>query len=137
MDNCVILCVDDEEIILNSLESLLTERFGESCLVELAQSADEGLEIIEEFKENNGKLVVIVSDWLMPGMKGDEFLIKAHGICPNVEKIMLSGHAEPTSVQKAIDEANLNKFISKPWDSNELIESIIDGLKKYGCKISS
>ena len=128
-----ILCVDDEEIILTSLESLLDENFGEYCNIELAQSAEEGLEILEEFMDDEVSIVVIISDWLMPGMKGDEFLIRVNKVCPNMEKIMLSGHADQNSVKRAEDENALDVFIHKPWDSTNLLKHISNGLKKHGC----
>lgn len=135
MNKYAILCVDDEEIILTSLESLLSKNFGEHCTIELAQSGEEGLEIIEEFIEENIELVVIISDWLMPGMKGDEFLEKAHEICPNVFKVILSGYADKTSVQSIKDKEVLSAFINKPWESKELSNLVTDILKKQGCNL--
>ncbi|HAG80524.1 MAG TPA: hypothetical protein DCL61_04970, partial [Cyanobacteria bacterium UBA12227] len=68
------LCVDDEVVVLNSLKIQLKNEFGDTYLYEVAESADEALEIIEEFHEDEIRILLIVSDWLMPGMKGDEFL---------------------------------------------------------------
>ena len=128
-----ILCVDDEDIILTSLESLLDDNFGEYCTIELAQSAEEGLEIVKEFMDDDVSIVVIISDWLMPGMKGDEFLIKVNELCPSMEKIMLSGHADENAVKRAEDANALDVFIHKPWDTTKLLKYISDGLKKHGC----
>lgn len=135
MSKFAILCVDDEEIILRSLESLLDENFGEYCLIELSQSAKEGLEIIEDFMKDGIEVVVIISDWLMPGIKGDEFLIKVHEICPTMEKIMLSGQADEHAIQKAKNAQALDQFVSKPWDRLKLLNLIRDALKKQGCLV--
>ncbi len=135
MNKYAILCVDDEEIILTSLESLLNKHFGNYCDVELAQSAEDGLEIIQEFMEEDIEVVVILSDWLMPGMKGDEFLIKAEKLCPGMEKIMLSGHADEEAVKRAEDENALDIFVHKPWESDKLIKIISNGLRKHGCQV--
>ncbi|MCK5877145.1 MAG: response regulator, partial [Candidatus Marithrix sp.] len=83
----VILCVDDEEIILNSLEMQLKEQLGEKYIYEFAESAEDALEIIEELATENIEILVIVSDWSMPGLKGDEFLIKVHEKFPKIIKV--------------------------------------------------
>mgnify|MGYP001304237152 CR=1 FL=1 len=85
--------------------------------------------VLDVFMDNGVEIVVIISDWQMPGMKGDEFLIEAHKICPKVEKIMLSGQADALAIQRVKDEANLREFISKPWDAQHLIQVIKDALK--------
>lgn len=133
-EECAILCVDDEEMVLVALRQQVEDALGEDCVIEIATSGEEALEIITELvEEDEVRIVLIVSDWLMPGMKGDEFLIQAHKLCPNVEKIMLSGQADPEAIQRAKDEADLKEFISKPWDANHLLETIKESLSKYPC----
>jgi response regulator RpfG family c-di-GMP phosphodiesterase len=65
----------------------------------------------------------------MPGMKGDEFLIQAHKKFPTVVKIMLSGQAEQAAVDRARKEAGLHEFLAKPWNAEELVETINLGLR--------
>jgi response regulator RpfG family c-di-GMP phosphodiesterase len=79
--------------------------------------------------EQGHRLLVIVSDWLMPGMKGDDFLVEAHRRFPTVVKIMLSGQAEQAAVARAKKEAGLHEFLAKPWNAAELVETINQGLK--------
>jgi CheY-like chemotaxis protein len=124
----VILCVDDEEIVLNSLEMQLKEQLGEKYIYEFAESAEDALEIIEELDEENIEILVIVSDWLMPGLKGDEFLIKVHEKFPNIVKVLLTGQADDKAVERAKAKANLHRCIHKPWETGELINSIKSGL---------
>ena len=119
-----IICVDDEKMILDSLSLQLSKAFGDDFLYEFAESADEAFEVIEEFEEEGTPLVVVVSDWLMPRMKGDEFLVKLHERFPEVVKIMLSGQADPASVQNAKEHANLHQFVKKPWKEEELVAAI-------------
>ncbi len=129
-DELAIICVDDEEMVLIALRQQIEDAIGDECIIEVSTSGEEALEIIEELVvEENASIVLIISDWLMPGMKGDEFLIKAHQICPKVEKIMLSGQADEDAIQRVKDQANLREFISKPWDANYLINVIKDALK--------
>ncbi len=124
MSKPAILCVDDEAIVLESLEIQLQKYFGSKYLYEFAESAEEALEIIEEFVEQQIHVVVIISDWLMPGMKGDEFLVRVHQKIPNVIKIMLTGQADAEAIERAKDEANLYQLFHKPWDTSQLVQSI-------------
>jgi CheY-like chemotaxis protein len=129
MADKAIICVDDEVIILESLKEQLEKYFGLEYIIEIAESADEGLEIIEEFIEDQIEIVIIVSDWLMPGMKGDEFLIKAHELIPRAAKVLLTGQAKEDSIEKIQKVIHNFKLIQKPWSKEELIETINDGLE--------
>jgi len=126
----VILCVDDESSVLDSLKIQLRNAFADSYGYEMAESADEALELLSELHSDRAIVVVIVSDWLMPGIKGDELLIKIHQKFPNTIKVMLTGQADEEAIQRAIDQADLHACLSKPWNSEELIGTIKSGLKK-------
>ena len=129
MERGVLLCVDDEIIVLTALKDQLRRAFGTGFAIDVAESAEEALELLDELAGQGHTLLVIVSDWLMPGMKGDEFLVKAHQRFPSVVKIMLSGQAEPAAVERARREAGLHEFLAKPWNAAELVESINKGLQ--------
>jgi CheY-like chemotaxis protein len=129
MEKGVLLCVDDEVIVLTALKDQLRRAYGSDFVVEVAESAEEALELLDELSEQGHTVLVIVSDWLMPGMKGDEFLVQAHQRFPTVVKIMLSGQAEQSAVDRVRREAGLHEFLSKPWNAAELVESINLGLR--------
>ncbi|WP_448533402.1 response regulator [Parathermosynechococcus lividus] len=128
MPKPVILCVDDERVILESLRTQLRTAFGERYLYETAESAEEALEIIDELQGDSADIIVIVSDWLMPKVRGDEFLIQVHQRFPKVVKVMLTGQADEAAIQRAIEQANLHRCLYKPWHSDELVETIRSGL---------
>ncbi|HBE19105.1 MAG TPA: hypothetical protein DEG17_27180 [Cyanobacteria bacterium UBA11149] len=130
MSKPVILCVDDEMVVLNSLKIQLKNEFGNNYIYEVAESADEAMEIIEEMEEDESDILVIVSDWLMPGTKGDEFLINVHKKYPKVIKVLLTGHADDGAIERAKVKANLYGCIHKPWSGKELVETIKSGLAK-------
>lgn len=130
MPKPAILCVDDEVVVLESLEIELQRAFADAYLYEFAENANEALEIIEELVEEKVNILAIVSDWLMPGMKGDELLIKIHNKYPKVITIMLTGQADEAAIQRAKKQANLHSYLHKPWNNNELIEAITSGLRK-------
>jgi len=124
----IILCVDDEKMILNSLKTQLKENFGNSFLYETAENATDALELIDELVDENSLILIIVSDWLMPGIKGDEFLIKVHEKYPQIVKVMLTGQADQKAIERAVIHANLYKCLLKPWNEKELVDTIKNGL---------
>jgi response regulator RpfG family c-di-GMP phosphodiesterase len=125
----VLLCVDDEIIVLTALKDQLRRAFGNEFHIDVAESAEEALELLDELSQQGHRLLVIVSDWLMPGMKGDEFLVQAHRRFPTVVKILLSGQAQQEAVDRAKREGGLHDFLSKPWNASELVETINAGLR--------
>jgi DNA-binding NtrC family response regulator len=131
MSKPMILCVDDEAVVLNSLKIQLKKEFGDTYLYEAAESADEALEIIDEIQQKEDiDILVIVSDWLMPGIKGDEFLIEVHKRYPKIVKVMLTGQADQSAIDKVKKEADLYSCLYKPWDGQQLIQTIKSGLNQ-------
>ena len=128
MSKPVILCVDDERVVLQSLRTQLQEAFGDTYLCEVAEDADEALEVINELNEDSLSIILIVSDWLMPGMNGDEFLIRVHQQFPQIITIMLTGQADEAAIKRAQEQANLHSCLFKPWSEEELVETIKSGL---------
>ena len=124
MSKPVILCVDDEKIVLDSLQEQLNREFGDLYQIEIAESGEEGLEIIQELIGENIRVAVLISDQLMPSMKGDQLLIEAHKIIPDSAKLLLTGQAEQEAIQKAREEGGLQFYIDKPWDKDILIGNI-------------
>lgn len=124
MSKSAIICVDDEVVILDSLKKQLKREFGDRFIYEVAENAIEGWELIEELDADGIEVIVIVSDWLMPGTKGDEFLIQIHQRFPKVVKVMLTGQADETAIERAKKEANLHACLYKPWTENELTQII-------------
>ncbi|MEA1917845.1 MAG: diguanylate cyclase [Campylobacterota bacterium] len=126
-----ILCVDDEQIVLSALKSQLNTFFGDEIDIELAQSGEDGLEIIEELLEDDITIELIISDFLMPSMKGDEFLIKAHKLVPHTKKMLLTGQANLDGVAKIVNSGALYRYISKPWEKTDLIVTAKEALKSF------
>lgn len=103
MTKTAILCVDDERIILASLREQLLRNFGDRYYYECAENAEEAWDVIEDLHQEKIKVLVIVSDCLMPGIKGDEFLIQVHQKFPDIITIMLSGQADETAIARSRD----------------------------------
>jgi DNA-binding NtrC family response regulator len=124
MNRKAIICVDDEIIILDSLREQLEKHFGDKYLYEVAESAEEALEIIDELDEEGIDIAIIVSDWLMPGMKGDKFLLQIDLKYPRVVKVLLTGQADQDSVNTLEELADQFTLVPKPWNKEELIRII-------------
>lgn len=123
MDKAIVF-VDDEDIILDSLKEQVIRHFGHSFVYETATSAEEGLAVIEDLFEDQVPVIVVVTDWYMPGQKGDEMLAKLKSKHPDMASILLTGQASPQAIQRAKEEALVDKVINKPWDEQELIGAL-------------
>ena len=131
MINLAILCVDDEPVILESFTEQLKRNLGREYEIEAAESGEEALEIIEELREEGIEIALVVSDHIMPGMKGDELLIKIHDRYPKTLNIMLTGQADAQAVGNVVNAANLYRYIAKPWDETDLILTVKEALRRY------
>ena len=125
-----ILCVDDEQIILESLQMQLENYFGSRFNFEFSEDPTDALTLVDEIVTNGSKMLVIVSDWLMPEMRGDELLTKIHAKYPHIVKVMLTGQADVNAVENAKVNTNLHRCLNKPWNEQELIEAIESGLSR-------
>jgi diguanylate cyclase (GGDEF)-like protein len=126
-----IICVDDEEGILTALRQQLGARFGDECSIEVAQSAHDALELVEELKRDGEPLAVLIADQIMPGMKGVELLEEVHKRSPLTTKILLTGQAGLDAVVAAINRAGLNRYIPKPWDEPDLRLTVENLLRTF------
>ena len=107
-----VLLVDDEESILNSLRRLLR---GQPFEVLLAGSGAQALEIMAA-----QRIDLVMSDARMPGMDGAQLLAEVHRLYPATSRILLTGYADVTTIIKAINEGQIHRYISKPWNDEEL-----------------
>ena len=125
MPKPIIICVDDETLVLDSLKIELKKFFNNSCLYEFASSGEEGLEIVADVdQEAPDSKKVVISDWWMPSMKGDEFLTAVHQKYPQITTIMLTGQASEAAIADVKEKANLYRCIRKPWLHDELMHTI-------------
>lgn len=131
MSQQVIICVDDEKTVLRSLKAELQEAVGNDYIIEIAEGGQEALELIEELLEDGDEVLLIISDHIMPDMKGDELLKQAHLISPKTIKIMLTGQADIGAIANAINSANLYRYITKPWQAEDLKLTVREALNSY------
>jgi len=120
----VILFVDDEKLVLDSLIAQARSAYEDTYDYETAQSAEEAWEIIEDYHDRQRRIVLLISDWLMPLEKGDSFLIRVAQRYPDIRLIMLSAYADEEAIRRAERYANLVAFIRKPWEREALLNTI-------------
>ena len=118
-----ILLVDDESSILSALRRTL-RREGYDILV--AGSAEEGLSVLARHS-----VQVIVSDQRMPGMSGTEFLSRVKVLYPRTVRMVLSGYSEISAVTDAINRGAIYRFLSKPWDDEQLKDEVRGALREW------
>jgi putative two-component system response regulator len=119
-----ILFVDDEQPILNSMRRMFMN-CGYDILT--AESGEAGLEMIKNYPPVH----IVVSDYRMPGMNGVEFLKTVNARWPDTVRIVLSGYADTANVIAAINDGQIFKVITKPWNDDDLKNIIIDAAEKY------
>jgi diguanylate cyclase (GGDEF)-like protein/PAS domain S-box-containing protein len=117
-----LLLVDDEENIVSALRRALR---SDGYHVVTANSGMEGLQRLSEHQVS-----VIVSDQRMPGMTGVDFLRRAKELYPDTVRIVLSGYTELKSVTDAINEGAIYKFLTKPWDDDQLRGHIAEAFRR-------
>ena len=122
MKNAVLL-VDDEANVLSALGRSL---FEEPIELVTSTSGEQALDVLAEqsFK-------VVVSDERMIGMQGSEFLSRVKELYPNTIRIMLTGHATLEAAMKAVNEGEIYRFFSKPWNDHDLKFAIRSAIEKF------
>ena len=118
-----ILLVDDEANVLSALARAL---FDEPYEVICVQSGEEALELLEHtpFK-------LVISDERMPGMPGSELLALVKERWPHILRILLTGHATLEAAMKAVNQGEIYRFFTKPWDDTELKFAIRSAIERY------
>ena len=119
----VIAVVDDEEMVLTSLRSFLM--LETEYDIATYDSPAKALEAIRE-----SPIDLVVSDYLMPGMNGIEFLMEVKKLHPYATRILLTGYADKENAIKAINEVGLYQYIEKPWENEEFKLIIQNGLER-------
>ena len=126
-----IICVDDDRSLLDVLIQQMESAFAATHEIEGAESAAEALELVEELERHGEKVEIVISDQVMPGMKGDQLLEQIHRVHPDVRTVILTGQGGLNSAIYAINHAGLSKYLLKPWNNEDLKLTIRDLLENY------
>lgn len=119
--NPVILCVDDDQSVLQALRSLLEKTLKGRVDIEVAECGDDAIDICDDLADEGRPVSIVISDYIMPNMRGDDLLIKLHERAPKMIKIMLTGQSDLTGVRRVINNASLYRFLEKPFNNADLV----------------
>ncbi len=123
MKSGLIVIVDDEQMVTSAFKTLLKLEGFTNCVA--FNNPKEAIEFLEQNKPD-----IIISDFIMPEMNGLEFLSASKKMYPDVSKILLTGYADKENAIRAINEIGLYKYIEKPWDNDDLIITIQNGIER-------
>lgn len=131
MTKLAVICVDDEPTVLKSLKAELKSTIGDSYLVEMADNGHEAIELTQELLEDDYEIPLIIADYLMPDLRGDEVLKQVHQLSPNTLKILLTGQASSEAIVNAVRQVNLYRYITKPWQPEDLRLTVHEALNSH------
>jgi diguanylate cyclase (GGDEF)-like protein/PAS domain S-box-containing protein len=118
-----LLLVDDEENVLRALVRVLRR---DGYIIHTATNAAEGFELLAK-----NRVQVIVSDQRMPGISGTQFLSRVKEMYPDTMRIVLSGYTDLATLTDAINRGAIYKFLTKPWDDEDLRQQVQDAFRQY------
>jgi thioredoxin reductase (NADPH) len=115
----IILAVDDEPQVLNTVERDLRARFGSDYRIMKADSGAAALAATRQLKSRNAPLALFLVDQRMPQMSGTEFLSEARLLYPEARKVLLTAYADTEAAIESINTIGLDHYLLKPWDPPE------------------
>jgi thioredoxin reductase (NADPH) len=124
----IILAVDDDHAVLNAVERDLRQKYGRDYRVVKADSGRAALEAVRQLCERNERIALFVADQRMPDINGVDFLAQAMKSCPEARKVLLTAYADTEAAIGAINRVGLDYYLMKPWDPQEHLYPILDGL---------
>ncbi|KJY84798.1 chemotaxis protein CheY [Vibrio galatheae] len=132
MNKYLILCVDDEREVLDSVIQDL-DCFEEHFILEAAESVQEAKALIEESRQEDIKLALILCDHIMPEQTGIQFLIELNQDMQTkpTRKLLLTGQAGLEDTVEAVNHSSLDFYIAKPWQGDELRNIVKNQLTTY------
>ncbi|MGA2909603.1 MAG: response regulator, partial [Terracidiphilus sp.] len=129
MNKPVLFIVDDDPQVLAAVRRDLRSRYRENYTVISAPSGEEALSAIRELKSRGDSLAMLICDQRMPGMMGSEVLAQSRSIYPLARRVLLTAYSDIDAAVKAINEAHLDHYLSKPWQPpEERLFPVVDDL---------
>lgn len=132
MDRIFILCLEDQREVLNTILEEL-EPFEDAFILEGCEEANEAQELVEEIFAAGDRLGLVISDHIMPGKTGVDFLIELNkdDRFRKTKKILLTGLATHQDTIKAINQAGIDHYIEKPWSEEKLVAFTKESLTRF------
>jgi thioredoxin reductase (NADPH) len=115
----VVLVVDDDPQVLAAVRRDLRSKYRENYTIVSAGSGSEALDAARELKSRGDALAMVISDQRMPGMLGGELLARSREVYPLARRVLLTAYSDIDAAIKAINEAHVDHYPSKPWTPPE------------------
>lgn len=132
MSELVVLVIEDEPevraAIVRDLEGALT-----TVRIDQASDVDDALAAMDEATAAGDRIGLILADHRLPGRDGVDLLVDLHRepATASIKKVLVTGQADQQDTIRAVNEADLDHYISKPWDRDDLLRVTIDLLTDY------
>ncbi|MEG3888369.1 response regulator, partial [Microcoleus sp. herbarium19] len=114
-----------------SLKIELKKAIGDRCIIETAEGGEDALELLSDLQADEYEIALVLSDYIMPDIKGDELLRRIHERSPDTLTIMLTGQADLEALSNAIKYAKLYRYIPKPWQNEDLKLTVVEAIHSY------
>jgi len=129
MGKPVILTVDDEPEVLNSIERDLRQHYSADYRIMKASSGELALETVRQLKQRGTAVALFLVDQRMPGMTGTQFLVEALKLFPDARRVLLTAYADTDTAITAINLIGLDHYLLKPWEPpSERLYPVLDDL---------
>ncbi|HUR34140.1 MAG TPA: FAD-dependent oxidoreductase [Vicinamibacterales bacterium] len=119
MNKPVLMVVDDDPQVLAAVRRDLRTRYRDSYSIVSASSGEAAVATVKELKARGDTLAMVITDQRMPGIQGAEVLARTRELYPVARRVLLTAYSDITAAVKAINEAHLDYYLSKPWDPPE------------------
>lgn len=124
-----IFAIDDDPQVSRAIHRDLRSKYREDYRVMSATSTSEAKEALAELKNQGGEIALFLSDQRMPEMLGVEFLAEAKKLYPKAKRVLLTAYSDTDAAIRAINEAELDYYLLKPWDPpEEKLYPVLDDL---------
>ncbi len=129
MKKPIIFCVDDDPQVVRAVTRDLRSQYRSDYRILSTEDPVEALDVLKELKKKGESVALFLIDQRMPGMLGVEFLEKARHHYPDSKKVLLTAYSDTDAAIKAINEVNLDYYLTKPWNPpEEKLYPVLDGL---------
>lgn len=129
MEKPVILTVDDDPAVLQAIARDLRQQYGDRFRIVRADSGAAALEVAQQLRLRGATIALLLADQRMPAMSGVEFLERASEVFPTAKRALLTAYADTNAAIDAINRAQLDYYLLKPWDPpEEKLYPVLDDL---------
>lgn len=126
----IVLLVDDDPHVLSTFQRILRRCDVSELRILTAENALEGLELLVRYP-----VALIMSDMHMPGMDGVRLLEQTKRLRPHTVRIMLTADPSLGTARYAVNQGEVFRYLSKPWNNEEVIQAVKDGVERYWSEV--